>query len=229
MVVGNYGSGKTEASVNIALELAHAGVAVQIADLDLVNPYFRCREARELMQAHGIRVVVPPSEKVSADLPILLPEVRGMLYPPPATVSLFDVGGDEVGSRVLSTFRPALREGHYELWQVINARRPFTDTVEGCLTMQREIENASRLRITGMLVNTHLIDETTAEIIIEGWRLAKQVSERNGVPIRCVAVRETLAAEPALVEIDAPILRLQRTMLPPWLQQPGELNGTNRN
>lgn len=229
MVVGNYGSGKTEASVNLALELAHAGVAVQIADLDLVNPYFRCREAVELLRGHGIRVVVPPSATISADLPILLPEVRGMLHPPAATVSLFDVGGDDVGSRVLSTFRPVLQEGHYELWQVINARRPFTETVEGCLNMQHEIERSSRLRVTGLLVNTHLIEETTAEIIVEGWRLAKQVSARNGVPIRCVAVRTTLAEEPALIEIDVPILLLQRTMPPPWLKQSGEMHGTNHN
>lgn len=227
MVVGNFGSGKTEVSINIALELAHAGIAVQIADLDLVNPYFRCREARALMRAHGIRVVVPPDARLWADLPILMPEVRGMLHPPDPRVTIFDVGGDEVGSRVLSTFRPDLAEGQYELWQVINARRPFTGTVQGCLSMQREIEQSSRLRVTGMLVNTHLIDETTAAIVIEGWRLARQVSARNGVPIRAVAVREALAAEPALLEIDAPILRLQRTMLPPWLKHQEEWNGTH--
>jgi hypothetical protein len=221
MVVGNYGSGKTEASVNIALELAHAGTAVQIADLDLVNPYFRCREARELMRAHGIRVVVPPESQMWADLPILVPEIRGMLRPPDEVVSLFDVGGDDVGARVLSTFRPELREGAYELWQVINARRPFTDTVDGCLNMQRDIEATSRLRVTGLLVNTHLMEDTTPEIVIEGWRLARRVSERNGVPIRCVAVRETLVEEPALIEINVPILRLQRTMLPPWARTTG--------
>ena len=229
MVVGNYGSGKTEVSVNLALEMAHAGVAVQIADLDLVNPYFRCREARALLRAHGIRVVVPPSGKVSADLPILLPEVRGMLHPPGETVSVFDVGGDDVGSRVLSTFRSALQEGQYELWQVINARRPFTDTVEGCLTMQREIEHSSRLRVTGLLVNTHLIDETTVEILLEGWRLAKQLSARNGLPIRGVALRDTWVGEPRLTEIDAPILYLQRTMPPPWLKPSGEPHVTNHH
>jgi hypothetical protein len=229
MVAGNFGSGKTEVSVNLALELAHAGVAVQVADLDLVNPYFRCREARLLMRAHGIRVVVPPDARLWADLPILMPEVRGMLHPPGNTVTILDVGGDEVGSRVLSTFRTDLADGDFQLWQVINSRRPFTGTVDGCLAMQREIETSSRLRVTGLLVNTHLIDETTAEVVIEGWRLARQLSERNGVPIRAVAVADALAAEPALIEIDVPILRLQRTMLPPWRKHQEEWNGTHCN
>jgi hypothetical protein len=172
---------------------------------------------------------VPPDARLWADLPILMPEVRGMLHPPANVITIFDVGGDEVGSRVLSTFRPDLVDGHYELWQVINSRRPFTGTVDGCLSMQRQIEQTTRLHVTGLFVNSHLIDETTIDVVLEGWRLAKQVSERNGVPIRGVALREALAAEAALREVDAPILRLQRTMLPPWLNPQEEWNGTHRN
>ena len=92
MIAGNFGSGKTEVSVNFALHLAAAGHRVQIADLDLVNPYFRCREAADLMTRHAIRVVVPPGAQVWADLPIILPEIRGMLHPPDGTLTLFDVG-----------------------------------------------------------------------------------------------------------------------------------------
>jgi hypothetical protein len=77
------------------------------------------------------------------------------------------------------------------------------------------------LRVTGLLVNTHLMEDTTPEIVIEGWRLARRVSERNGIPVRCVAVREALMQEPALIEINVPILRLQRTMLPPWARTTG--------
>jgi len=218
MVVGNFGSGKTEVSVNLAIELARAGRRVQVADLDLVNPYFRCREARRLMEGHGIRVVVPPGAQEFADLPILLPEVAGMLEPPADVTSLFDVGGDDVGARALASLRPRIREGSYQLWQVINARRPFTDSVEGCLAMQRSIERASRLRVTGLLANTHLIDQTTTADVLDGWRMARAVSLRNGVPVRCVAVMRDLAGAPELSVIDAPLLRLERHMLPPWLR-----------
>jgi hypothetical protein len=217
MVVGNYGSGKTEVAVNLAIQLAVDGRRVQLADLDIVNPYFRSREARRLMEGHGVRVVVPPGAQVWADLPIILPEIQGMLHPPPGTVTLFDVGGDDAGANVLSSLRPALGDGPYELWQVINSRRPFTGTLDGCLEMQHAIEEASRLKVTGLLVNSHLIQHTTARTVLEGWRLALEVSQRSGRPVRCVAVMEEVAGDPALAEIDAPILRMQRHMLPPWL------------
>ena len=219
MVVGNYGSGKTEVAVNLALQLAAAGRRVQIADLDLVNPYFRCREARELMEGHGIRVVVPPGAQAFADLPIILPEIRGMLDPPEGTTTIFDVGGDDAGAKALSAFQPVIAPGSYELWQVINSKRPFTDSARGCLEMQRALEASSRLSVTGLLANSHLIDETTPETVLEGWRTAAEVAERTGQPVRCVAVMEHLADAPELRAIDAPLLRMRRTMLPPWARR----------
>jgi hypothetical protein len=220
-IVGNYGSGKTELAVNLSLRLARLGVRVQIADLDLVNPYFRCREARELMEAYGIRVVVPPGAQAWADLPIVLPEIRGMLRPAEGVVTIFDVGGDDAGARALAAFRTSVNHGEYELWQVINAKRPFTDTVDGCLAMKRNIEQASRWTMTGLLANAHLIDETTVDTVLDGWRLAAAVCDRTGLPIRAVAAMARLADAPELQAIDAPILRLQRHMLPPWLQPAG--------
>jgi hypothetical protein len=215
-IVGNYGSGKTEVSVNLSLQLAQRGSRIQIADLDIVNPYFRCREASLLMEAHGIRVVVPSGAQAFADLPIILPEIRGMLHPAPGTISIFDVGGDDVGARALSSFRTSIADGEYQLWQVINAKRPFTDTVGGCLAMRRAIEKASRFSVTGWLVNTHLIEETTPQAVLDGWHLAQAVRAETGLPIRLVAIMDALADAPELSEIDAPILRLTRLMTPPW-------------
>jgi hypothetical protein len=218
MVVGNFGSGKTEVAVNLAIGLSRTGRRVQIADLDIVNPYFRCREARQLMEEHAIRVVVPPGAQAYADLPIILPEIAGMLRPPGGTTSIFDVGGDDVGAKVLSSLQPSIPEGGYQLWQVINSRRPFTGTVEGCIAMQRAVEKASRLRVTGLIANSHLIEETTPETILEGWRLACRVSEETGLPVRCAAVMEQWASAPELEEIEAPVLMMRRYMLPPWIE-----------
>ena len=215
-IVGNYGSGKTEVSVNLSIQLAQRGSHIQIADLDIVNPYFRCREATDLMQAHGIRVVVPGGAQAWADLPIILPEIRGMLHPAPGTISIFDVGGDDVGARSLASFRTSIRDGQYELWQVINARRPFTDSVAGCLEMRRAIEKSSRFAVTGWLVNTHLIDQTTTADILDGWRLATQVADASGLPVRFVAAMDHLADDPSLDVIDVPLLRMTRLMTPPW-------------
>jgi hypothetical protein len=227
MVVGNFGSGKTELSVNLAIGLARAGRTVQIADLDLVNPYFRCREARQQMEQFGIRVVVPPGAQAFADLPIVVPEIQGMLHPPEGTLSLFDVGGDDIGARVLASLRPRIADGAYELWQVINSKRPFTNTVEGCLAMQRALETASRLEVTGLLANSHLIEETTPETVLEGWRMARDVSRSNGLPVRGVAVIESLAGAAELEEIEAPLLPLQRLMLPPWIVRGATENDVN--
>jgi hypothetical protein len=236
MVVGNYGSGKTEVSVNLAFHFQNQGMAVQIADLDIVNPYFRSREARELMRAAGIRVVVPPGSQVSADLPIVLPEIGGMLRPPEGQVSLFDVGGDDVGARLLSTLAPKLHAGDvtsprmssandespdYALWQVINARRPFTDSVAGCLKMHAAIEKASRLKITGLIANTHLIDQTSPEVILDGWRLAKKVGAETGLPVVFVTAMGDMAASEELAEVEVPIFEMDRRMLPPWLKHAG--------
>lgn len=227
MVVGNYGSGKTEVCVNLAIALANAGRTVQIADMDLVNPYFRCREAQVRMEAHGIRVVFPHGAQAWADLPIVLPEIRGMLSPPEGTLTLFDVGGDDVGAKVLSSLRTSITD--YELWQVINSKRPFTNTIDGCMRMQHAVEDASRMKVSGLIANSHLIDQTTPDVVAEGWQLAQQVAERSGRPVRCVAVMDDLADAPELRDIQAPMLRMQRYMLPPWIQpQPADADPTLR-
>jgi len=218
IIVGNYGSGKTEVSVNLALSLARRGHKVVVADLDIVNPYFRSREAGDLMRANGIEVVIPPGEQQFADLPIVVPRVKAMLEPSGEDFSIFDVGGDDVGAKMLSSFHEALGDRPYCLYQVINSRRPFTDSVEGCLKMGRMIEEASRLRVGGYIVNSHLIEQTTVEVIVEGYELARRVSRVSGVPVEAVAAMGDLADAPEIAALPVPVLRLERNMLPPWLR-----------
>ena len=217
LIVGNYGSGKTEAAVHLALPWAAAGAAVSIADFDLVNPYFRCREVRLRMESEGIHVVVPPPALEHADLPIVLPEIAGLLRPGQERCVIFDVGGDDVGARPLASLRCALADAPVELWQVINGRRPFTSTVDGCLLMKASIERAARLEVTGLIANTHLMEQTTKDVVLEGVRLAREVARQGNVPLRAVAV-------PAGMElaIDVPLLPLDPIMLPPWLRPKGK-------
>ena len=101
VIVGNYGSGKTEVAVNLAIHQKREGKDVRIADLDLVNPYFRTREARQILDDQGIDVVLPPQKYLQADLPVLSPLVSGMIRKP-AQLSLIDAGGDDVGATVFS-------------------------------------------------------------------------------------------------------------------------------
>lgn len=218
MIVGNYGSGKTEVSVNLAIDLARAGKKVVIADLDIVNPYFRSREAGALMESHGIDVVIPPGDHQFADLPIIVPRIKAMLEPGDDDYSIFDVGGDDVGAKMLSSFNEALAANPYTLLQVINSRRPFTDSVEGCIKMGRMIEESSRLRVGGYIVNSHLIDQTTPEVVLEGYELARKVSEQTGRPVELITAMGDLASDPRISKLDVPVMRLERSMLPPWLR-----------
>jgi hypothetical protein len=216
VVVGNYGSGKTEVSVNLALDLASRGLAVSIADLDVVNPYFRCREATEEMESRGIRVIVPRGELHAAELPVLLPEVRGSIVAAKG-VTILDVGGDDVGARILGSLASVVRELPHALYQVVNERRPFTDSVPGCLDIMRRIEAAAKLRVTGLISNTHLMDETDVATVIGGYDLARAVAAEVGIAVELV----TADAE-VLADIDperighCPVLRINRRMLPPW-------------
>ena len=215
--VGNYGSGKTEVAVNYALRLAAEGERVAIADLDIVNPYFRCREATERMEGEGIHVVVPGGPFKHADLPIVLPAIKGLLSQRDQ-VAILDVGGDDVGARALSHLAPDFPPpGEYELLQVINRSRPFTDTVEGCLRMRAQIEASSRLFVTGLVANTHLIAETTPDTIVDGYAFAGEVAERAELPLRMVVVPSWLADEIEPTSFDAPVMVIHREMLPPWV------------
>ena len=214
LIVGNYGSGKTEVAVNLAIRLSETQ-AVTIADLDIVNPYFRCREARVEMERFGIRVINPVGGYEAADLPIILPEIRGALLHTEGALIL-DVGGDDVGARVLSSLADVLSGRPYTMLQVLNVRRPFTETVEGCLRIGSEIEAASRLRITGLVSNTHLLEETDAATILEGIRLAREVGKVAGLPVAFMTAEESLRGTFDADGAGCPVLWIKRRMLPPW-------------
>jgi len=230
IIVGNFGSGKTEISVNLALYFKSLVKDVQIADLDIVNPYFRCREAKDIMEEKGIRVVVPVDKFHWADLPIVLPEIRGMLDQKDAAV-IFDVGGDDLGARLLSTFSSVISNRPYEMLQVVNERRPFTETADGVEKIMREIEEASRLEVTGLVSNAHLMNETTTEIILRGLDLCRRVGDRTKKAVEFATAPRRMEGENALVESGASFLWLDRHMLPPHLQNERhswEKRGRNR-
>ncbi len=215
MVVGNYGSGKTEVSVNLALHRKAAGIDVRIADLDLVNPYFRTREVRKTLRGRGIPVILPPEAYLQADLPILTPEVAGMLRDP-GPLSILDVGGDDVGATVLAALADHLKGRSAEVLQVVNPFRPFTDSVAGCLRIRAEIEAASRMAITGLVGNTNLIDDTTVDDIHEGYDFLRSLAGESGLPLRFITAAGPLIPRLDTDRIDCPVLPIHRQLVPPW-------------
>ena len=216
VIVGGYGSGKSEVAVNLARYLQQSQtIPVSIADLDIVNPYFRSREAIKTLNDLSIRSIVPEGGQYYADLPIVLPHIKGAIEGHEGKLIL-DVGGDDAGARVLSSLNDAFVEDGYEMLMVINANRPFTATVEDCLKMMREIESSSRLKFTGLISNTHLMEHTTAETIISGLKLSREVSSACELPLRFVALESRVLATMADEDIDTSILVLNRLLLKPW-------------
>lgn len=222
---GAFGSGKTEVAVNYSLHLAVSGNShVNIVDLDIVNPYFRSREAAIEMETYGINVIMPHSDLCHADLPVILPEIKGTIERGEGPVVL-DVGGDDLGARVLSSLADAFKPGEYEFLMVLNANRPFTSDVDGSLRMMKEIETASRLNFSGIVSNTHLIDETTTKTIIDGFALAREVGIRAGIPVVFVSAMAEIVEQLEPSAIPIPVFSLSRRMLKPWEHKSGALKG----
>jgi energy-coupling factor transporter ATP-binding protein EcfA2 len=215
IIVGNYGSGKTEAAVNLAIVRKQAGLDVRLADLDLVNPYFRSREARIALAELGIEIVLPPAEYMNADLPILSPAVAGMLRAP-SDLALVDAGGDDAGVMVIAALQDALRQRKVSMVQVINPFRPFTENVKGCIKVKEEIEATSKLRVTGIVSNANLIDDTTPEIIYKGYELIQDLSEKTGLKVEFITAETSLVPELDLKKFDCPVLPIERYLVPPW-------------
>jgi hypothetical protein len=215
IIVGNYGSGKTEVSVNLAVNRREAGLEVRLADLDLVNPYFRTREAREALARFGIEVVLPADKYLQADLPLLTPAISGMLRKP-ARLTLLDVGGDDAGATVLASLADSLVGKRFRMLQVVNPFRPFTNSVSGCMKIRREIESASRMMIDGIIGNPNLIDETVPEDIYAGYELVSSLSKESGLPLELVTVPDTLMQRTDPGKFSCPVLPIARQLVPPW-------------
>ena len=224
IIVGNYGSGKTEVCINLAVHRKRAGIDVRIADLDLVNPYFRTREARGPLSEMGIEVVLPPEQYLRADLPILSPQVAGMIRQP-SQLALLDVGGDDVGATILATLEDELKAKPLRVLQVVNPLRPFTETVEGCLKVRKQIEQASRLSIDGIVGNANLIDETTADDIYGGYDFVHGLCQSSGLPLEFITVSRELLSVVDSRQFACPVLAIERQLVPPW-QKPVPLGKT---
>lgn len=215
IIVGNYGSGKTEVAINLAVHHKRAGIDVRIADLDLVNPYFRTREARGPLSEMGIDVVLPAEQYLQADLPILTPEVAGMIRQP-GQLALLDVGGDDVGATILATLEDEFKGKAPRVLQVVNPLRPFTETREGCLKVQHAIEKASKLAVNGIIGNANLVDETVPDNIYDGYAFVHDLSEHGELPLEFITVTRALMPSIDIHHFSCPVLPIDRQMVPPW-------------
>lgn len=207
VIVGDYGSGKTEFSLNLAKSMA-GKEELALVDLDIVNPYFRSREATELLESWGVEVVYNRRFR-GADLPALSPRIDAVLSGP-GTVIL-DVGGDG-GAVVLGRYRQQLLRQGAEIWQVVNCLRPFTSDSAGIREAALRIEGRSGLRVSALVNNTNLGRETVAEHVRLGATIAAQAAAEMGLPLLCHCARPHLIAE--LGEFSGHLFAMELSLFP---------------
>lgn len=222
-LVGPYGSGKTELAIGLALEASgragQEGAPFQravLADLDVLKPYFRSREATEPLRQAGVGLIAPAGALACSDLPILAPELRGYL-PREDTQIILDVGGDPAGARALGSLSDVVGETGYDLLLVLNRHRPFMDSLDAVIEQARRISEAANLALTGVIANTHLLDETTAHDVEWGLELARPVAQALGVSVRLLALPEHLEAAFAGRPDLPPLVVVRRRMAPHFL------------
>lgn len=189
---GHYGSGKTNVAVNYALWLNEKVNAVSIADLDIVNPYFRTKDSMKILEEKGIKLISSEYANSNVDVPALPAETYGMLHNKNQHC-VIDVGGDDRGALALGRYSDGIMEdGDYELLFVINKYRPLTRNSDMTLEIMAEIEKACHMKFTAIVNDSNLGDETTAEDVLESISYANEVSEKASLPIKMTTVKSDL-------------------------------------
>jgi len=188
---------------------------VAIADLDIVNPYFRTREAKDALSLKGIKVISPEGKMAYADLPLILPEIKGLIQNIDYHLIL-DVGGDDVGTVVLGNFKSSIQDLNYEMLMVVNSYRPFTQSIPQIEQMVQEIENSSRLKINGIVSNPNLGGQTDEKIIKQGHILIKQASKKLNLPIKFICIDGRFSQKIKQENFKESIFYIKRFMHLPW-------------
>ena len=189
---GHYGSGKTNVAVNYALWLKKRHERVTVADLDIVNPYFRTKDSLPLFRAMEIGLIASPYANSNLDIPAL-PQEMYAVTDDRGLYAVLDVGGDDRGALALGRLSPAiLEEGNYEMLAVVNRYRPLTQTVADTVGVLREVEAAAGIAFTGLVNNSNLGEETTADTVLASLDYANGVAAALGVPVMMTAFEEKL-------------------------------------
>ena len=215
LVVGHYGVGKTNFSVNLAIDLVGQGYEVTLIDLDIVNPYFRASEQRKLLEEHGIDLVAPVFAESGSSLDV--PSLPGRIAPAIETAGgnrrvIIDVGGDDAGSVAVGRYARFIEAGDYAMICVLNRYRNLVQAPEDAVENLREIEVASRLKATALVSNAHLKAETTREVVENGVVYAREVADACDLPLVAACVPPCLTK----ISYDVDLYSLKMYVRSPW-------------
>lgn len=212
---GNYGSGKTEISLNTALRLAETQQTA-LVDMDVVNPYFRSAENKELLKAHGVKLIAPPYANTNVDVPVLSAEVMAAFE---SETAVFDAGGDPVGAAALGGLLQKFKAVRDDtmFYYVVNARRPLQQTAEEVAEMMVQISARVRLKIDGLINNTNLGRESSVTDLLDGQKVCEEVSAKTGAPILYVSGKPEILAAFGDAGYRIPQIPLSIYTFPDWL------------
>lgn len=213
--IGAYGSGKSEVSVNCALNMKkrNPDSKILLADLDIVNPFYRSADAARNLNDCDIRIIYPSYANSNVDAPVLSGEIYS-IFDDDSYRGVFDIGGEDMGANVLGSMNNRLKGFDYNLFMVINTLRPFTSDVDSIIVMAQELEAAAKLPITGFVHNTNLLELTSFEDILNGDKILKEVSEKTGVPVVATCVMEEYVKdfEESKLTNSGEVVKLKRTI-----------------
>ncbi len=192
LFAGHYGSGKTNIAVNYAINLKKSGYDVAIADMDIVNPYFRTKDSEDELEKAGIKLISSEFAGSNVDLPALPGEIYSLIDVK-TRYGVFDIGGDDRGATALGRYSDAIKaENNYEMFLVVNKYRPLSRTPELAIEIMKEIEYTASIKFTGIINNSNLGAETTAEDVLNSVGYAEEISKLTGLPICFTTVTHEL-------------------------------------
>ncbi|HCC35042.1 MAG TPA: hypothetical protein DEQ02_05190 [Ruminococcaceae bacterium] len=214
VIIGHYGSGKTTFALNLVLRLADQGKNVTLADLDIVNPYFRSSDYKDLLEKSGVRVLSPSFAGTTLDLPALPPEMYAQADSAADHV-IFDVGGDDAGAAAFGGVSKTLGETRdMQAVYILNRYRGFIKEPSDALENLREIEAAARIRATHCVNNSHLGHLTAPDDLMAGFAYADEFSRLSGLPLLCTAVPDRLLDKITPERSD--LFGVREIVAPPW-------------
>ena len=212
LFAGHYGSGKTNVAVNFALHLAAQGKAVTLADMDIVNPYYRSKDSAAELEAAGVKVIASAYANTNVDVPAL-PQEMYSVTEDTSRYAVLDVGGDDRGALALGRYAPAiLKENDYHMIYVFNAARPLSRTADMALEIMQEIETAGGIPFTAIINNTNLGRETTWETVAASRAEAEKLSQISGLPLLFTSVEASVLPPQYRENPDYFPLALQKTI-----------------
>lgn len=192
LFAGHYGSGKTNLAVNYAMMLKEKGLDVIIADLDIVNPYFRTKDSETELEAKGIELISSRFANSNLDIPSI-PQEMYRTVQDKSKYAVMDIGGDDAGAIALGRFAPYItEEDNYDMVFVVNFYRPLSRTASEALQIMREIEAASKLRFTSIVNNSNLGEMTSADDVLSTKEETEKLSALSGLPLKFTSVNESV-------------------------------------